>query len=191
MAIQINQKIHGIHIRTRKKKPGRSRCVNLRFILQGSVPSKKNNQVPIVDFRKADQMVSEMLHSRGHLTAADWDSLKKRIKGRIVPNSRHQKWHAKVSDSIIAQRDAQLPLIASKGLIYPLSNCSVAIYHYKMDRKRRDLGNQLMSVEDLLVDCLVISDDSTEVLAPILLDGDTYAGEITDHCTVIHLTAYY
>jgi Holliday junction resolvase RusA-like endonuclease len=183
--------IAGIWIRPRKKKTGRDRSVTLRFALEGPVPSKKNNQVPIMDFREADRIAGELFQKKGTLSAEDYKTIKRRMKARIVPNSRHQKWHLRASESIIAQRDKQQAQIALKGLIFPLSNCSVSIYHYKMDRKRRDLGNRLMSIEDLLVDCHVIIDDSDEVLAPILLDGDKYIDEITKHCTVIHLTAYY
>ena len=44
--------IAGIYIRPRKKRQGRMRSITLRFALEGSVPSKKNNQVSIVDWRR-------------------------------------------------------------------------------------------------------------------------------------------
>jgi hypothetical protein len=182
--------IFGVYIRPRKKKIY-NKSITLRFVIEGSIPSKKNNQVAIVKWKEADRIAEKIFQSGKQISATEYDKIKRFTKAFITPSARHQKWENKVAPLIIAQRNKWTALIASKGLIWPLSKCSVSIYTYKKDRKLRDMGNRLLSVEDILVKCQVILDDNDKVLAPITLDADEYVDEITEQCTVINLTAYY
>lgn len=205
MAITFTYLPDGVALRPRKKRPAGTQSLTLTFYLKGSIPSKKNNQVPVIDWRQADKFFFSIIRERP-FTADDYFQLKRKkveldggevkysaglAKPRIVPNKRHQQWHAKALDDIIAQRDRQQAQIALKGLIYPLSDCSVKVYTYKCNTSRRDHTNRMDSIADLLKDALVIIDDNDKVLNPMLLEADEYKGEVVDHETVIYLTAYY
>jgi hypothetical protein len=184
-------RIHGIWIHPIKNRPDRNTSITLRFALTGSIPAKKNNQVAVPRFHKAHQFRDECLRAKGHLTATDLQQYDKLIAAIIVSSSKHQQWHLKAKAVLQEQMQAQLPLLKARGLIYPLTNCSLTIYHQWKDRIKRDLSNRLESLQDLFVDALLIKDDNDRNLGPVKTDSGRYIDEITAHTTIIHLTAYF
>jgi hypothetical protein len=184
-------RIHGEWIHPIKGRRDRAHCITLKFVLTGSIPAKKNNQVAICSWQRADVYAEECFRTKGHLTKADYDHIKTLVAAYIVPSARHQQWHRKAKEVITTQMAKQLPLLQARGLIFPLTNCSMTIYHQWKDRTVRDLSNRLESLQDLFVDSLLIIDDSDRHLGPVKTDSGRYIGEITKHTTIINLTAYY
>jgi hypothetical protein len=201
-------RIHGVWVHPRKPIPNRKRCVTLKFVLTGSIPAKKNNQVTVQSFQAADAFAEQCFqenHKAGLgyvMTPAQLfgykndkgekvPGYKDLVSSYIVPSGRHQKWHAKAKEAISAQMAAQLPIIQKRGLIYPLTNVSFTVYHEWKDLIIRDLGNRWESLADLFVDAQLIMDDSDRVINPITIGSGVYKDEITQHTTVINLTSYY
>lgn len=182
-----------VYIHPRVKRPDRegSRCITLQLAIVGYIPAKKNNQVPVSQNAEAERYAAWLIDNRPIPTMDDYRELLKKTRAIIVPSSRHQRWHLKTSEDIKYQMARAYPRLEKNGLSFPLTNCSMSIYHYWKDKKLRDLGNRMESVADLIKDCSLISDDNDQVLGPILMDAGRYPGELIDHTTIINLTTYF
>lgn len=71
---------------------------------------------------------------------------------KVLPSEKYEDWHLDASWQLKAMR-AQLPKT-------PIEKASITITFYPPDNIKADLSNKAESVMDLLVDCLVLSDDN-------------------------------
>lgn len=186
-------RIFGVWVHPRKKKASRigKRTFTMRFVFTGLIPSKKNNQVPVCNNQRAEQLSKLMLSQGPIKTFEQCREIYSAVTAHIVPNYRYQKWEKRMNDKLWEQRKEWAQHLDKRGIMLPLRDASMSIYFQWKDPKDRDNSNKQQSIEDLLVMSGVIASDSYRVLSPITTDADCYKGEITQHTTVVHLTAYY
>ena len=72
-----------------------------------------------------------------------------------IPSPRYQKWHREQSEALEG---------LFKGL--PISvPIKITVDFYLIDKRRRDLSNMVESINDLLVDTMIIADDYWAIVA--------------------------
>jgi hypothetical protein len=184
------QTSHGIHLPPRKKK-NRPKSITLRFVITGTIPSKKNRQIPAINWKRLLKQILHLIYSKKYnVVADDLKAIFKDNKPYIRQSEKFREWHEKAK-LIIVEQAAKLHGSYSKfNLEYPISEASIKIYHYWKDNVVRDNSNKSETIHDLFKDTNIITDDCWQALSPIAADAGLYAGEITDHITVIDLTAY-
>ena len=176
----------GISLPPRKKKTYKQ-TITLRFIIEGTVPSKKNewhaasNWAPM--FKKL-------------LKTEDKFKTKKELLEHI---NKELKVYIRGSQKYVSFRDKNVPLLTEQAkfwkeryskydVVFPISNATVSIYHFWKDEQRRDNTNKADTILDVLIEAGILLDDTWQCLNPIHSEAECYAGEINDHETCIDLT---
>lgn len=190
--MSIIQTAHGIHLPPRKKKD-RSRSLTLRFVLTGTIPSKKNRQVATMPWRRLIKAIRTLISTAAGsgITIGQIVALFKQNKPYIRQSDEFRAWHEEAKQKIVEQAQKQVAALnPSHDLVLPASRASISIYHYWKDDRVRDNSNKAETIHDLLVDAAILTGDTWQELSPIKADADLYRGEILDHITVIDLTLY-
>lgn len=187
------KKKFGIHIPPPKdREPGNP--VTLEFVIGGIIPSKKNMQIPSFNYQWVNKQVSLHGRSKPNFTSQEFRTivwgLIKSINLFITNPNKYKVWEEKTKQTIVEQAAIWHKCYAHVGLTYPISRCSIRIRHCWKDKYPRDNSNKAEGLHDILVSTGIIVDDSYTCLFKNQSDADCYQDEITDHVTVIYLTAY-
>jgi len=78
--------------------------------------------------------------------------------------------------------------LQEKGLMFPLQKCTMNARFYHNNNYNIDTINKAQSIQDLLVECNVISDDNYKVLNPIYYASANYKDELVDSICFISLS---
>jgi hypothetical protein len=167
----------------RKFKP--KKCLILRFVIADTVPSKKNRAVPDSNKSKIKGILS-----RRHLVTKEVIDEVLKVKPFIRNSAEFKKWEDATRADLILQAARWHKTYEKHNLSYPITRCSIAIYHYWAENKRRDNSNKQESIHDILVSTGIISDDTHQCLRRTESEADVYHGEILDHITTITISAY-
>lgn len=186
-------RIAGVWVHPPKKKTSRigKRNFTMRFVFTGIIPSKKNNQVPKCKTVAADKVAKQLLLQGPITNMEQCRMIYNAVTATIVPNNRHQKWERKMTAVLWEQRKAWAPHLDKRGIMLPIRDASMSIQFQWKDPKDRDNSNKQQSIEDILIATGIIASDSYKVLSPITTDANCYRGEIREHTTIVHLTAYF
>lgn len=173
-----------IHLPPRKKNAP-EKCLILRFVIPGIIPSKKNRQIPDIN---SSQIVS-ILKKHKSVTP---EVIKKvtSIRPFIRNSEKFKKWSAEVIPDLVSQAQRWSKTYEKHQLIFPITRCSISIYHYWADNKRRDNSNKQETIHDLLTEAGIIHDDTHQCLRKTESEAENYHGEVTDHITVITISAF-
>ena len=172
-----------------KKKIKDVRYITIRFVVTGVIPSKKNRQRARSNFWAIKASLNKM-KSFIHPSAVA-KIVEERLKLYIQSAPEHQKWLESTKPIVTAQAAEWALKYRDYGLVFPLSNISVKVYHYWADNRKRDLSNKFETLADMLVACGIIEDDSWQVMNQISSEGNGYSGQINEHITTIDLTARF
>lgn len=184
------QSSHGVHLPPRKKKD-RPNAITLRFIITGVIPSKKNRQIPAINWKRLFKDIFTLLTKhKGKITVDQLKEVARNNKPYIRQSEKFRAWEKETQELIVQQAAKLHESYKKHGLSFPISDASISVYHYWKDDRRRDNSNKSETIHDLLKDINIITDDCWQALTPIKADAGLYAGEILDHITVIDLTAY-
>lgn len=116
------------------------------------------------------------------------DLLKERMRSFIRNSKKYTDWFDEqkivVSRQLVIERERYLKF----GLVFPLDNVTIKVYHYWADNIERDLTNKLDSINDLFVDCGIIGNDNWQTLGRIESESELYKGEILQQITTIDIT---
>lgn len=175
--------IHGVLLPPKKQKSNTGRYITLRFVLTGTIPSKKN-------MIWADNNLSFMIPRLYAMPVVKKcvDYLREHLRSFIRNSKKYTDWLELAKIELVKQAGAELTRYEKHGLVYPLSGVTVKVYHYWADNKERDLTNKLDTINDLLVSCGIIANDNWQVLGKIESSGDLYRGEILAQITTIDVT---
>ncbi len=184
------QSSHGVYLPPRKKK-NRPKALTMRFVLTGTIPSKKNRQIATMNWKRILKAISGILSkSGGSIKMKEIVAVFKENKPYVRQSEDFRKWNDEAKAIILSQAQKWSRSLEKHNMIFPVRVASVSIYHYWKDNLVRDNSNKAETIHDLLVDAGVISGDSWQQLNPIKAEADIYRHEIKDHITVIDLTAY-
>lgn len=187
------KKKFGIHIPPPKdKEPGNP--ITLEFVIGGVIPSKKNMQIPSFNYKWVYEQVKMQGRKQPNFTSSEFRKvcwmIIKSIKQYITNATKFQDWEAATKDKIVFQANEWRKCYKKYGLSFPITRCSIRIRHCWKDNYPRDNSNKAEGLHDILVSAGIIVDDSYTCLFKNQSDAACYKEEITDHVTVIYLTAY-
>lgn len=179
---------HGIHIPPWRDHKVGAGAITIRFVVQGAVPSKKNNQQAICRRKEAATFLNDLFKQGNSITKPQAFEAIKKVTAKMRGNSRYLEFVEEQRPAIDLQRKYWLERLESKGLIFPIKKAVVNIRFYFAQKYRQDSVNKQQSVQDLLKDCKIILDDDYTCINPITADADCFADDITKNLVVISLT---
>lgn len=184
------QVCNGVHLPPRKKNKHK-KCVTIRFVVTGVIPSKKNQIVASLNWRSLMKAFVALTKSERRISLRAIVEVLKDNPPFIKQSEKYREWEVVTREDILQQAQAHFLSLQSKhNLIYPITKASVSVYHYWKDNYPRDSSNKIEGIFDILVKAGIIKDDKWQCLSPIKADANIYSGEILNHITVVDLTAY-
>lgn len=174
--------MHGVILPPRKKAKW-DNSVTLRFVITGTIPSKKN-------MIWADSNLFKLTNALMAFTSVPqciaW--LKTNLKVFIRNSQKYVNWVEETTPEIVAQAATEIKRYERYGLIFPLPQVRVKVYHYWKDNVARDNSNKYDTIIDLFSSIGIITDDCWQVVRKNESESECYHGEILDHITEVYLT---
>lgn len=175
--------VHGVLLPP-KKKLIVDRYVTVRFVITGTIPSKKNMIWAATNLFK---LLRKLYAFDVVKDCVDW--LRSNLKAFIRNSEKYKQWVDTQTPIILEQAAAEASRYAVKhGLTFPLDNVTISVYHYWADNVARDNSNKYDSIIDLLVACQILMDDRWQVVHENRSASECYYGDIRDHITTIDIT---
>lgn len=183
------KRFFGIYVppfkRTKFKSDG---AISIWFVLEGGVPSKKNQKKAVTEQREARKYVAECFTTRGTMSKFEVFKALDMCYSRIVANEFYSKFLSDTKPLIIEQMQDWSGRFKDRGLIFPINKATLSLQLFFKGQYITDTINKLQTLQDLLVDCGVISDDNYKVLNPIHAESACYYEEILKDISKITLT---
>lgn len=174
--------LHGVILPPKKKKMY-GKYITARFVLVGTIPSKKNM---IWADHNLNVIKSKLYSFQKVGECIDW--LKKNLKAFIRNSKKYKDWVEEMRPEVLRQAQIEKLKYDKYGFVYPLDNVSIKVYHYWDNNIEKDLTNKLDSINDLFVDVGIISNDNWQVLGKIESESECYKGEILQQITTVDIT---
>ena len=189
----MTKRYFGIHIPA-WKRPDNTRSLTLVFALKGTVPSKKNMQVPSINLPWVFNQIRTWRSTNPKPSIPEVFkfiyTLIRGIKPYIRNPDKFKAWEAGALQELETQRDWWRQKLAAHNFGYPITRCKVTIRHYWSDRMKRDNSNKAETLHDMLVKTRIIDADDYTCLQETATEAACWKNEITSHITVIYVTAY-
>lgn len=180
--------LHGVLLPPKKKFTG-LQYRTLRFVLVGTIPSKKNMLWADSNF---NLLLRKAYSFKIVVDAIGW--LKDHLKIYMRNSKKYTDWLEDNKQVIHIQANKEISKYETAGLSwrsYPLPLVSIKVYHYWKDDIARDNSNKYDTIIDLFVSCGLIADDCWQVVRKNESEAECYHGQINDHITTIDLTYMY
>jgi len=182
------QRIFGYRVPIFNEEKMGTGAISIRFILEGRIVSKKNNETAIPDPKIAKDHLSRLNTANGGITLKDALEALGMVKVRFVGNPEYRACVKKYVPIIQAQMKHWEPLLAEYGVKFPLQE---AVFNVKLgfkDRRKTDTINKMQTIHDLLVTAGAIRDDDYTVLNPVRGYSKSFPQRITENIALISLT---
>jgi hypothetical protein len=187
MAIRF-QTYFGIPIPPFKEKKIGAGSTTIRFVLVGTVPSKKNNMQSVAVRRDAREFVGKIFAQRKTMTKGEALKAIRMVYSKVRPNSKYAAFLQEQKPVLQQQMAIWSDRLRSKGLIFPLSKASLTLRFYFKSRYIQDTVNKQQSIQDLLIDAGILSDDDYKTVNPVHSASACYYQEIKDTITFVSLS---
>lgn len=174
------------HIPPRKKRKF-SKNIVMRFVIPGTIPSKKNCTIPSISWNRIESILKPHIGKIMPPTVIDQI---KAVKPFIRNSNRYLKWEQIWMADVALQADRWHKAHKIHGISFPVTKATITIYHYWKDDISRDNGNKAESIHDMLVRANILSNDDHQCLYKNVSEGDLYQGETLDHLTIFTITAH-
>jgi hypothetical protein len=172
----------------KEKKLGAG-TTTIRFVITGSICSKKNNTQAVVRRKEARAYItSKAKENGGIITPKDAQIAIGMTNAKIMPNLAYNAWVEEQRPIIEKQREFWMNRLQKKGLFFPLKKASMSIRFYFANDYFIDSISKQESVQDLLTDLKIIQDDNYKVLNPIYTASAQYKDELIQNICFISLT---
>lgn len=181
------QRIFGIRVPIFREEKMRTGAITIRFVLEGRIVSKKNNESAVPNAKNA----------KNHLrcNAKDgWVRLKDALGAvdmvgvRFVGNPEYRACVKKYVPIIQEQMKHWEPMLAEYGVKFPLQEAVLNVKLGFKDRRKTDTINKMQTLHDLLVTAGAIRDDDYTVLNPVRGYSKSFPQRLMENVSVISLT---
>jgi hypothetical protein len=182
------QRIFGIRVPIFKEEKMGTGAVSIRFVLEGRIVSKKNNESAIPDTKNAKNHLHKLNAANGGITLKDALDALAMVGVRFIGNPEYRACVKRYVPVIHEQMERLKPLLAKHGVSFPLSD---AVFNVKLafkDRRRTDTINKIQTIHDLLVTAGAIRDDDYTVLNPIKGYSKAFPQRLKENVALISLT---
>lgn len=184
----------GIPIPPFKEKKLGAGSKTIRFVITGKIPSKKNQSQAVVKRKEAREFITNWAkENKGKpITEKQAASMAHKAVGltfaKIMPNLEYNNWVEEQRPIIEKQRLFWINNLQEKGLIFPLTKCTMSIRFYFANDYFIDSISKQESVQDLLTDLNIIQDDNYKVLNPIYTASAQYKDELIYNICLVSLS---
>lgn len=155
------------------------------FIVQGRIPSKKNELVGVVDRTDAFAYLNSLT---GGITKKDCITMLFKTYARIKNSKDYEKWEEDTVELLKKQLKVNQPAAEKNGVIFPLSKATIKTRFYWKGRYRRDNSNKSEGLHDALVKAEILLDDSDKVMPDTGQKAKDYSNEVVNSLAVIYIT---
>lgn len=163
-------------------------AATIRFVILGSIPSKKNNQQAVTIKRNARAWIRRQANGGKMVTLNDALYAIDLTHSKMRGNAKYLEFLEKTKPEILAQAAVWSERLGPKGLIFPLSKATMNLRMYFAKRYITDTVNKQQSIQDLLVDCGILANDDYKTLNPITSASACYVDEIVHDIAYISLS---
>lgn len=163
-------------------------AVTIKFVVEGKIPSKKNNQQAVPRRKEAVEFLNGLFAHKSTITKAEAFTAIRKVSAKMRGNDQYKAFLEEQRSVIEEQRSIWMERLGPKGLIFPISSARMSIRFYFAQKYRQDALNKQQSIHDLLKDCMVIVDDDYTCINPTVGDADCFAGEIVETLAVVSIT---
>ena len=166
----------------------------IRFVITGRIPSKKNNSQAIVKRKEARELISQWVRDNKGKPITPQEAAAMANKAvsltfaKIMPNLEYNAWVEEQRPIIEQQREFWVDQLQQKGLIFPLNKCTMSIRFYFANDYFIDSISKQESIQDLLTDLKIITDDNYKVLNPIHTASAQYKDELLHNICFVSLS---
>ena len=174
---------YGIPVPPWRHEPVR-KSMTFVFVIQGRIPSKKNELVSVVDRQDA----FKFLNGLTTITKKDCITMLFKTFSRIKNSKVYEAWESDTVDILKAQLAVNQPAAAKNGVIFPLAAATVTTKFYWKGKYRRDNSNKSEGLHDALVRAHILLDDSDKVIPDTSQGARDYSGEVVNSLAVIYVT---
>jgi len=182
------QTYFGVPIPPFKEKKLGAGSTTIRFVVTGKVPSKKNSQQSVAIRQKARDYLKWLNKTKGKITYEDAQKAIGLCYSKMRGNAEYIHFINKTKPIIQSQMQEWSKRLSGKGLIFPLDKATLSLRFYFNNRYVTDTVNKQQTIQDLLVECGVISDDDYDTLNPIYSASACYADELLHSISFISLS---
>lgn len=182
------QTYFGIFIPPFKEKKLGAGSVTIRFVLEGTVPSKKNSQQTIAVRSDARKYLDELFKNKSSITQYEANEAIKKVYSTMRANDAYKAFLEQQRPRILEQMAWWSERLQKKGFSFPLLKASMSLRFYFHSKHIRDTVNKQQTIQDLLQNCGVIMNDDYNTLNPIYSASACYSDEIIDTITFISLS---
>lgn len=187
MALRF-QTYFGIPIPPFKKQKLESGGMTIRFIIPGTIPSKKNNQQAISVRKDAKSFLYEKQKATGNITLEDALQSVNMVYSKMRGNDEYKQFVERCKPIIQEQAAEWHRRLSKKGLTFPIRKASMSLRLYFKDRYVTDTVNKQQSIQDLLVECGIVANDDYKTLNPIHSASACYYQELIHNIAFISLS---
>lgn len=174
--------LHGVLLPPKKRQVV-NRYITVRFVIVGTIPSKKNM---IWADSNLNTMLKKLYSFQVVKDCVDW--LRQHLRAFVRNSKKYKDWFEEQREVVLKQAALESQRYEKFGLIFPLDNVSVKVYHYWDNHIEKDLTNKLDSLNDLFVTCGIVVNDNWQVIGKIESEGEYYGGDILKQITTIDIT---
>lgn len=160
--------------------------MTIRFVLQGKIPSKKNNTMAVT-IRKHARSFLNSVQKDEKVTLKEAQEAISKTKSKVRGNQEYQEWVREQKPILLKQMHFWRERLADKGLIFPIEHATMSVRFYFNNNYITDTVNKAQSVQDLLVDAKIIQDDNYNALNPVHYASANYKDELIHSLCLITL----
>jgi hypothetical protein len=182
------QRICGIRVPIFNEPKIGTGAITIRFVLEGLLISKKNNESAIPDARWASSYLGMVFKEKGAISLQDAKDALGMVKVRFVGNPKYRACKKTFIPVIKAQMEQWEPLLAEYGFKFPLQEAVLNVKLAFKDKYRTDTINKMQTIHDLLVESGAITDDDYTVLNPVRGYSKLFDKRLTENVALISLT---
>ena len=178
----------GIPIPPFKEKKLGAGSTTIRFVITGKIPSKKNHQQAIAVRRNAKEYIRSLHGEKGSISLSDALNAIDMVNGKMMANLEYAKFLEEIKPVLNEQKEWWMARLREKGLTFPLYQSTMSLRLYFKDRYVTDTVNKQQTIQDVLIDCGIISNDDYNTLNPIYSASACYKDELIYNIAFISLS---
>lgn len=171
----------------KEEKIGPGGC-SIRFVITGTITSKKNNELAVTVRKEAKEYIKGVSEATGRITLDDALRAIDMVKAKMRGNKEYSEFVKEMRPVIESQKSEWIKRLGSKGLVFPLSKATMTLKLYFKGRYITDTVNKQQTIQDLLKECGVIQDDDYRRLNPIHAASACYYQELSKSIAFITLS---
>lgn len=167
-------------------------AVTLKFVIKGHIPSKKNNQTVRRCFDESVKYLKDSIDKKSNYSGQQAFDMAMKAINKVyigyIGNKEYASFVEEHQPKLIEQAAYWSNQLAHRNLIFPLSFASVRLTFFWQKDYNHDTLNKAQSIQDLLKDSHIITDDNYKVIDPVLLKSNYSKDWVTDNVCLIQLT---